>query len=553
MAETPAELSAVAFPTLSEEELAEIAECPKLVRRRFRDGERLFESGDADVPLFIIVSGAIEIIDETGDSPKTLVVHHRGQFTGEVGWLSGARALATGRRARRHRGLGLHAGERARAPHRLAEDRRHDPLARSSPAASCSGSRSEFTGLRVIGSRYSRDTFRIRDFLSRNRLLFTYLDIEENPDVAKILEHLGLKPEDTPVVAFGCKLVLRNPSDAEIARQIGIKRPLEQTVYDLAVVGGGPSGLAAAVYAASEDLKTVVLERSATGGQAGSSMRIENYLGFPTGLTGAELADRAVVQANKFGAVLSVPTPVVRLRFDNAYCVLELEGGETITAKSLLIASGAAVPQARGRRLRGLRGARRLLRGDAERSAVLPRRRRRHRGRRKLRRPGGGLPLGLRAQGPPRLPRRIAGAEHVGLPRPSHRDDAEHRGPGPHRGRRDAGRRSISARSTCVRRASSGVRTVETAMLFSFIGATPHTDWLPPEVERDERQFVRTGQTLASSPHWKLKRPPFLLETSRPGVFAAGDVRAGSVKRVASAVGEGSMAVQFVHEFLKEM
>jgi len=410
----------------------------------------------------------------------------------------------------------------------------------------------EFTGLRVIGSRFSRDTFRIRDFMSRNRLLFTYVDIEENPDVAKILEHWGLKPEDTPVVAFGCKLVLRNPSDAEIARQIGIKRPLDQTVYDFAVVGGGPSGLAAAVYAASEGLKTVVLERSATGGQAGSSMRIENYLGFPTGLTGAELADRAVVQAHKFGAVLSVPTPVLRLRFDNAYSVLELEGGETITAKSLLIASGAqyrklAVEGCEAFEGRGVfyaatpseaqfcRGADVVIVGggnSAGQAAVF------------LSEYARKVLLVCRGESLAQsmstyLVHRIETTPNIDVQ--TRTEVVGMRG--------DSQLAEVDLRTAGV----ESIRTVKTPMLFSFIGATPHTDWLPPEVERDERQFVRTGQTLASSPHWKIKRQPFLLETSRPGVFAAGDVRSGSVKRVASAVGEGAMAVQFVHEYLKEM
>ena len=551
MVEAPAELSAVAFPKLSEEELAEIAECPKLVLRRFRDGERLYEAGDADVPLFIVLSGAIEIIDETGDAPKTIVTHHRGQFTGEVGWMTGARSLATAvARGDTEAWAFTQANVRELlivAPH-IGDTVLSALIARRQILRESR----DFTGLRLIGSRYSRDTFRIRDFLSRNRLLFTSMDIEENPEVAGILAHWGLKPEDTPVVAFGCKLVLRNPSNEEIARQIGIKRPLDQTVYDLAVVGGGPSGLAAAVYAASEDLKTVVLERSATGGQAGTSMRIENYLGFPTGLTGAELADRAVVQANKFGAVLSVPTPVVRLRFDNAYCVLELEGGETIAAKSLLIATGAqyrklavegcetfegrgvyyAASPSEASRCRGAEviivgggnsaGQAAVYLSDYARGVLLACR-------------GASLAQNMSAY----LVHRIETTPNVEVS--TRTEVVAMRG--------DDQLREVDLQTKGV----EGVRTVRVEALFSFIGATPHTEWLPPEIERDEQQFVRTGQALASSPHWKRKRQPFLLETTRAGVFAAGDVRSGSVKRVASAVGEGAMAVQFVHEYLKEM
>jgi thioredoxin reductase (NADPH) len=551
MVEAPAELSAVAFPRLSDRDLAEIGECPELQVRRFRDGERIYESGDADIPFFIVVAGAIEIIDETGDAPRVIVTHRRGQFTGEVGWLTGARALATAV-ARGDTEAWAFTQENVRellivSPH-IGDTILSALIARRQMLRDSR----EFTGLRLIGSRYSRDTFRIRDFLSRNRLLFTYLDVEEHPEVAKILEHWDLKPEDTPVVAFGCKLVLRNPSNEEIARQIGIKRPLDQTVYDLAVVGGGPSGLAAAVYAASEALKTVVLERAATGGQAGTSMRIENYLGFPTGLTGSELADRAVVQANKFGAVLSVPTAVERLRFDNAYCVLELAGGESITAKSLLIASGAqyrklAVEGCEAFEGRGVyyaatpaeaadcRGADVVVVGggnsagqaavflsDYARKVLLVCR-------------GDSLAKAMSAY----LVHRIETTPNIEVF--TRTEVAAMRG--------DGHLAEVDLRTKGV----DGFRRVETSMLFSFIGATPHTGWLPPEIERDEREFVRTGQALASSPQWKLQRQPFLLETSRPGVFAAGDVRSGSVKRVASAVGEGAMAVQFVHEYLKEM
>ena len=198
-----------------------------------------------------------------------------------------------------------------------------------------------FTGLRVIGSRYSHDTFRVRDFLARNRIWFTWLDLESDPQVNQLLKQFGVTEADTPVVACGHMLLLRNPSNRELAEAIGIRKPLDQQVYDLVVVGGGPAGLAAAVYGASEGLSTVVLECTAPGGQAGSSMRIENYLGFPTGLTGRELTDRAVLQANKFGARLSVSGPVTGLTFDNAYAVLHLDGSESVVAKCLLITTGA--------------------------------------------------------------------------------------------------------------------------------------------------------------------------------------------------------------------
>ena len=221
----------------------------------------------------------------------------------------------------------------------------------------------------MIGSRYSPDTFRVRDFLAKNRVLFTWVDVETDPNVDRLLKQFGVTEADTPVVACGSMLLLRNPSNRQLADAIGIHQPLEDAVYDLVVVGGGPAGLAAAVYGASEGLRTVVLEHTAPGGQAGSSMRIENYLGFPTGLTGSELAGRAILQANKFGAHLSVPTPVNRLAFENAYTIVHLDGGETVTAKCLLIATGAEYRRLGVEGSRAIRGDGRLLCRDPRRGA----------------------------------------------------------------------------------------------------------------------------------------------------------------------------------------
>jgi thioredoxin reductase (NADPH) len=357
---------------------------------------------------------------------------------------------------------------------------------------------------------------------------------------------------DTPVVACGHRLMLRNPSSRQLADTIGIRQPLEQTVYDLAVVGGGPAGLAAAVYGASEGLHTVVLEQTAPGGQAGSSMRIENYLGFPTGLTGSELAGRAVLQANKFGAVLSIPAPVTGLEFDKAYPVLRLEGGEAVAAKCLLIASGAEY-----RRLR-VEGCSRYE-GTGVYYAATPNEAKLCRGSDVVL-VGGGNSAGQAA---------VFLAEHARKVWLLIRGDDLYKNMSSYLARRIE--QTVNIALLCkteiqrmhgdghlttvdiVNTATGEERTVEAPAVFSFIGAVPRTDWLPSEIERDAKGFVQTGPSLANSPHWTARRPPFLLETSRPGVFAAGDVRSGSVKRVASAVGEGAMAVQFVHEYLKAM
>jgi len=410
----------------------------------------------------------------------------------------------------------------------------------------------KFTGLRVIGSRYSQDTFRIRDFLARNQVPFTWLDLESDPQVKQLLQRFGVSEADTPVVAWGNKLLLRNPSNRQLAEALGLRRPLEQTVYDLVIVGAGPAGLAAAVYGASEGLNAVLLERAAPGGQAGRSMRIENYLGFPTGITGAELAERAVVQANKFGAKLDVATQVTALTFDNRYPLVHLDGGEKVTTKCLLIATGAdyrllnvencerfegrgvyyaATPteaqMCRGSDVVVVGGgnsagqAAVFLAGQVQRVYLVVR--------------GDSLYKDMSSY----LAHRIEGTPNIEVL--LHTEV-----------RRIHGDNSLSE-VELVNKKTGAVRKLRVAALFSFIGAVPRTDWLPAEIAKDAKGFVRTGPALAQSGDWGARRPPYLLETSRPGVFAAGDVRSGSVKRVASAVGEGAMAIQFVHEYLKEM
>jgi thioredoxin reductase (NADPH) len=410
----------------------------------------------------------------------------------------------------------------------------------------------DFTGLRVIGSRYSPDTFRVRDFLSKNRILFTWVDVETDPNVDRLLKQFGVTEQDTPVVACGKMLLLRNPSNLQIADAVGIHQPLEALVYDLVVVGGGPAGLAAAVYGASEGLRTVVLETTAPGGQAGSSMRIENYLGFPLGLTGSDLAGRAILQANKFGAHLSVPAPVNQLTFENAYTIVHLDGDETVTAKCLLIATGADYRQL------GMEGADRFVGTGVYYAATLAEAQ--LCGGAQVIVVGGGNSAGQAA---------VFLAGHARRVLLLIRGGDLYKNMSSYLARRIEQTANIELVSnTTIRRMNGDThlvsaetvnsktgeeRTVETPGVFSFIGAEPRTNWLPPEIERDAKGFIQTGASLARSRYWSSVRQPFLLETSRPGVFAAGDVRSGSVKRVASAVGEGAMAVQFVHECLKQM
>jgi thioredoxin reductase (NADPH) len=408
-----------------------------------------------------------------------------------------------------------------------------------------------FVGPRVIGSRDSKDTFRIREFLAKNRLPFTWVDLDSDPQVRQILEQFRVREDETPVVAWGPKILLRNPSNRELALALGLRRPIEQSVYDLVVVGAGPAGLAAAVYGASEGLSTIILERIAAGGQAGRSMRIENYLGFPTGITGAELAERAVVQANKFGACLSIAADVMRLTFDQARPMLQLDGGETLTARCLIIATGADYRlldvegceqfEGRGVYYAATHTEAQMCWGS---DVVIV---------------GGGNSAGQAAvylSGQVRKIYLVIRQDNLYTHMSSYLAERILQTPNIEvlyntEVRRMSGSQHLGAVEV-VNKRTGEVRTIQTPAVFSFIGAMPRTDWLPPEIQKDPKGFIQTGPALAKSKNWTRERAPFLLETSRPGIFAVGDVRSGSVKRVASAVGEGSMAVQFVHECLKE-
>jgi thioredoxin reductase (NADPH) len=544
-------LQSVAFPVLDETQIAQVASCTAVLPKRYKDGEVLIAFGERDFKFLIVKSGEIEIVDNFGDSPRTIAIQRKGQFTGDISHLTGRPFMFTAV-AKGDCEVFEISGESLRQVLNqcpglsdiiLQAFIARRQLLRDSP---------DFTGLRVIGSRYSPDTFRIRDFLAKNRMLFTWVDLESEPQVDQLLKEFGISEADTPVVACAHMVLLRNPTNQALADELGIHQPLEHTVYDLLVVGAGPAGLAAAVYGASEGLRTGMLESTAPGGQAGSSMRIENYLGFPTGLTGGELTDRAILQANKFGAHISVPSPATRLVFENGYAVLQIDGGESITAKCLLIATGAqyrrlavegvdhfegtgvyyAATPAEALLCRGCPvivvgggnsagQAAVFLAGNASQVLILIR--------------GDDLNKNMSSY----LVHRIEQTPNIELLRTTTI-------------RRMQGDGHLSS-VEIVNNNTGEQRVVETPAVFSFIGAEPCTDWLPAEIERDEKGFVRTGAALAESPYWTATRAPFLLETSRPGVFAAGDVRSGSVKRVASAVGEGAMSVQFVHEYLKQM
>ncbi len=544
-------LRSVAFPVLDAAQIAQIAGCTKVASVRHPDGETLIHTGDRTIKVFIVKSGEIEILDYSGDEPRTIRIHGPGSFTGEISHLSGTPAVFTAITRGECDLLELSQDALRQVLNQcptlgdiiLQAFIARRQMLRDSP---------DFVGLRVIGSRYSPDTFRVRDFLARNRVLFTWVDLESEPQVDKLLKRFGVTEADTPIVACSHMVLLRNPSNEELAERTGVHQALAHEVYDLIVVGAGPAGLGAAVYGASEGLKTAVVEAVAPGGQAGSSMRIENYLGFPTGLTGGELTDRATIQANKFGARISVPAPARKMRFDNGYTVIDVDNGEAITTKCLVIATGAQYRRLEAEGVERFEGTGIYYAATTAEGRICE-----------------GCPVIVVGGGNSAGQAAVFLAEHASKVLLIIRGGDLNRDMSSYLVRRISQTANIELlTNTIIRRvegnshlqkvetynsATGQTQTVETPAVFSFIGATPRTEWLPAEIERDEKGFVRTGAAVKDSPYWTAARTPLLLETSRPGVFAAGDVRSGSSKRVAAAVGEGAMSVQLVHEYLRQM
>jgi len=539
------DLHSIAFPTLDDVQVATLANFG--TRRTLRDGELLIKAGTRDYKFFVVERGAVEIVEDSSGAPKTVTVHEVHAFGGDVDLLTGRPALISAVARGDTEVFEI-------APNDIRRIMGERPalgelLLRAFIARRELLVASDFQGLRVIGAGSSRDTFRIRDFLARNQVPFTWIDVDHEPQVAELFQRFGLSEADTPVVINGSEPLLRNPSTRALADAVGARRRLVQKLYDLVVVGGGPAGLAAAVYGSSEGLATVVIDAIAPGGQAGTSSKIENYLGFPTGISGADLASRAIIQAQKFGAQFSSPSAAVRLEFKNNSPAVWFDDGEHVSARCILIATGAnyrqlnvpgreqfessgvyyAATQIEAQLCRGSEvivvgggnsagQAAMFLSEQAMRVLLLLR--------------SGDLRKGLSSY----LANRIEGAGNIEV-----LSDTEIL--------RMLGGERLEAVEIRNRRTGE-TRTVQTPAVFTFIGAIPCTEWLPAEIETDSKGFVKTGRLVSASPYWTAEREPFLLEASRPGVFAAGDVRLGSIKRVASAVGEGAMAVHLVHEYL---
>ena len=411
------------------------------------------------------------------------------------------------------------------------------------------GYRPPFEGIRVLGGRWDAQTHNLKDFLARNQIPYQWLNIEENPEAQSLMDSMG--ETHLPVVLLPDGSRLSDPSPAELAGHIGLRTQAEKPFYDLAIVGGGPAGLAAAVYGASEGLKVVMIERQAPGGQAGTSSRIENYLGFPAGLSGGDLARRAVAQARKFGAEILTPAKATGLRVDGQYRILSLEDGEEISCHTLLVATGVNYRKLALPGLGGLTGAG-VYYGAAITEAQAC-------SNEDVYIVGGGNSAGQAAMYLSQFAKSVTIlVRGTGLSATMSRYLIDQLEDTPNVRVRTCtqvaevhGDGHLEALTLSDTGAGTSER-VPAAALFIFIGAMPYTDWLGEGIVRDERGFVLTGPDLPAGV-WKETRDPFLLETNLPGVFAAGDVRQTSVKRVASAVGEGSIAVQFIHQYLETL
>jgi thioredoxin reductase (NADPH) len=546
------EIRSARAPKLREDQIEVLSRYGE--KRTTQVGEVLFRAGDTSNDFIVVLEGEVEVVEDFAGEARTMGVLRAGRFVGDLTMLTGQ---AVGPSAVMRKGGKVLAIPREQLKEIVTEEPNlSDIILKAFIARRSWGMRAGF-GLRIIGSRHSSDATRLREFVARNRLLHVWIELEEDPEAEALLERFGAKPSEVPMVIWQGKDVLKNPTNSEVARAIGLKvdAPWELT-YDLVVVGAGPAGLGASVYGASEGLSTLALESVALGGQAGTSSRIENYPGFPAGLSGFELATRILIQADKFGARTAVPQEAVGLKRECGYYRIELSEGGEVAARSVIAATGARYRRLDVPRLGRFEGVSvhyaatevEAQRCEGKEVVVV----------------GGGNSAGQAVvflAGRTRRVYLLIRGDDLGKSMSSYLIDrvvsAENVELLPNTEVRELIGEDHLQEIVVEDNRSGARRTLGARAVFVFIGAEANTGWLEGAIELDERGFILTGRELGrpvlEGDVWEgLSREPYPLETTLPGVFAAGDARSGSIKRVASAVGEGSMAVRLVHQYLTD-
>ena len=539
------------FPKLTQAQIDRIAVYGHT--RSVKPGEILIEQGDTPMPFFVVTAGEVEIVSPSGTHETLITVHGNGQFTGDVNMISGRRSIVRAK---------------ATVPSEVIELNNKDLLRLVQNDAELSEilmrafilRRAELIAAGVgdtilIGSGHSAGTLRIKDFLLRNGHPYSYMDLEQDSDVQNLLDTFKVDARNIPVLICRGQMVLHNPNNQEIADCLGFNESIDQTqARDLIIIGAGPSGLAAAVYGASEGLDVVVLETGSPGGQAGSSSKIENYLGFPTGISGHDLAGRAYMQAQKFGAKILIAR-ATKISCDHSPYVVETENGARIPGRTVLIATGAQYRKLPLENLSQFEGAgvyygatfvERQLCGGDEVIVV-----------------GGGNSAGQAAVYLSETAKQVyVLVRSVSLANSMSRYLISRIQEAPNIVVKSNTEISTlegnhQLNSVQWRNNQTGVTEKHNIKhIFIMTGADPNTGWLNGCLMLDAKGFIDTGPDLSpeklSTAGWSLKRDPYLLETSLPGIFAAGDVRGGSIKRVAAAVGEGSTVISFIHKIIQE-
>ena len=541
-----------AFPVLTAEQISRIRPLSKVLQ--VKAGDILFEPGDSDVPFFVVLSGSMEIVQPDRHGERAIVKHEAGGFTGEMTMLSSRLALVRGRVTEAGEFLQMSTHDLRTLVARDAE--LSEIFMRAFILRRVALIDRGLGNVILLGSRHSAQTLRLREFLTRNGHPHTYVDLDTDTGYQDLLDHFHVTPDEVPVVICNNRTVLRRPSIQELAKCLGLNAHITASeVRDLVIVGAGPSGLAAAVYGASEGLDVLVIEAESPGGQAGSSSRIENYLGFPMGISGQELAGRASAQAQKFGAKMLIASNVIKLNCERRPYELSVDCGQVIRARAVVIASGAQYNKPNIDNLKKFEGQGVYYGATFIEAQVC--------GKDDVIVVGGGNSAGQAAV----YLSQTAGKVHM-LVRSNELSNTMSR----YLVQRIEENPAIEMHycteivgldgDTQLERVTwRDNRTWETSThdirhVFIMAGASPRTEWLDGCLALDNKGFILTGRDLDPVVHnfkWPLSRVPLMLETSLPGVFAVGDVRAGNVKRVASAVGEGSISIYLVHRVLAEL